>query len=369
MIIQSHESLIKLLNSLNRDIPMVQTELPFALNEEEKWQIWTIQVILDENNYPIEFQAMGEDITEIKKTQKKMDKQKVYLQSIIDSLDNMLFVANKEKIFQVNTSLLNYFDFYDIDELRGEVEKFFNSIVVTEGYFYQNNLAEFIESLLTEIDKTHMIKMKPENALEEKVFSIKLSKLKDDNEFYVVTFSDVTELQKKSENFEIQATVDNLTGAFNRRKFHESLEFTMEFSKRYKDDLSIIYFDIDHFKQVNDNFGHKAGDSVLVELSALIKNNLRKTDVFARWGGEEFIILAPKTSLKNAGKLAEKLRKEIEKFTFQYVKKVTCSFGVSVFDKNEDGDTFINRSDKALYIAKESGRNRVVAMRKKITKI
>jgi len=129
-------------------------------------------------------------------------------------------------------------------------------------------------------------------------------------------------------------------------------------AKRYNTPLSIIYFDIDHFKQINDTYGHKKGDFILKEVSKIILQNIRKTDIFGRWGGEEFIIILPFTNLENALILAEKLRKKIEEHDFDGI-NITISFGVTELKIDDNADTLINRADEALYKAKNKGRNRV----------
>ena len=163
-------------------------------------------------------------------------------------------------------------------------------------------------------------------------------------------------LEKK---LEILATFDNLTSVYNRYKLDLSLEEQIEIVKRYKRDLSIIFCDIDFFKKINDIYGHKIGDKVLRELANFISERLRKSDIFGRWGGEEFLILLPETSKEEAVILAEKLRKNIEKYRFNKIGKLTCSFGVVTLKENDNLDTIILRVDKKLYEAKLNGRNRV----------
>jgi diguanylate cyclase (GGDEF)-like protein/PAS domain S-box-containing protein len=158
------------------------------------------------------------------------------------------------------------------------------------------------------------------------------------------------------------ATIDELTGVANRTKVNELLDREVDRARRYRNPLSLIYFDIDHFKQVNDTYGHKSGDNVLIEITKLINAELRKTDTLARWGGEEFLIVIPETSLQNGVVLAEKLREIIEEHKFEDVSKITCSFGVTQFTLHDDIDRFIERADKALYEAKDAGRNSVVAL-------
>ncbi|MFA6195090.1 MAG: diguanylate cyclase [Sulfurimonas sp.] len=155
--------------------------------------------------------------------------------------------------------------------------------------------------------------------------------------------------------------LDSLTGIGNRRFFTETFKKELDKSDRYKHPISLIIFDIDHFKQINDSFGHHSGDVVLQEISSLISSHLRSSDLIARWGGEEFTIILPESTLHEAVLAAEKLRKSIEEHSFSINKQITCSFGVILCADNESTDDAINRVDAKLYEAKESGRNKVVS--------
>lgn len=170
---------------------------------------------------------------------------------------------------------------------------------------------------------------------------------------------DITERKRSLEMLQKMATTDTLTGIFNRRKFNSALEDEIKRVERYPAPMSLILFDIDHFKLINDTFGHQAGDSVLAQLAKLVSKKTRAQDVFARWGGEEFVILAPGSSLENTAQLAEKLRDAVAKWNFNKVGKVTCSFGVTEFRSGENADALTKRVDDALYRAKKNGRNRV----------
>ncbi|MCF8088895.1 MAG: diguanylate cyclase [Desulfotignum sp.] len=183
----------------------------------------------------------------------------------------------------------------------------------------------------------------------------------------VIAFRDITEEKKHlqtleaiNELLEKQATTDALTGIFNRMKFNGSLTNEIQRAQRYSTPLSLIIFDIDHFKRVNDSYGHLAGDAVLKNLTQLVVSTLRETDIFARWGGEEFVIQTPETTLDGAIKLAEKLRSKIETHDFSEPEKITTSFGVTTLKKGDNTISLINRADEALYRAKEGGRNQVV---------
>ena len=168
------------------------------------------------------------------------------------------------------------------------------------------------------------------------------------------------ELERVNAALKIKATTDPLTTLYNRGYFNHCLKNEMERSKRYGSALSLIIFDIDRFKQVNDTFGHLSGDIVLKELSFLCLAIIRDSDILARWGGEEFIILVPENDKAAIMPFAEKLRTLIEKHPFSIKTQVTCSFGVVQYIEEESKDDFIKRADQAMYKAKEEGRNKVV---------
>ena len=153
--------------------------------------------------------------------------------------------------------------------------------------------------------------------------------------------------------------IDSLTGAYNRAKFDEELKKWVVLSKRYGTSLSLIILDFDDFKKINDSYGHLVGDNVLIESVRLFKSCIRETDIFARWGGEEFTILLPNTDLSNAANLAERLRSKIADYKFNDAGHVTCSFGVANMDLNDDIESFLQKVDKMLYISKNSGKNQI----------
>ena len=156
------------------------------------------------------------------------------------------------------------------------------------------------------------------------------------------------------------STKDPLTDAYNRLKFNEALSSELEVAKRYGNTFSLIMFDIDHFKQFNDQNGHSFGDKVLKAIANLVQESVREVDVFARWGGEEFVILLPQTHCQEASALAERLRTLIYKESLKKEMDLTCSFGVTSFLSQDDQELIMERVDRALYKAKEGGRNIVV---------
>ena len=183
----------------------------------------------------------------------------------------------------------------------------------------------------------------------ESIVNIRTQELKDE-----------IEIRKKAEiALEKAATTDPLTSLFNRRKFNEIIKHEIEREHRYKGGLFLILCDIDKFKDINDKYGHNTGDEVLKTFSKTIKTIIRKSDVVARWGGEEFIFLISNSDIGSAQDIADKLRKLVQDTDFKVVDSVTASFGVSFFKESDDEVSLIDRADKALYQAKKNGRNRV----------
>jgi diguanylate cyclase (GGDEF)-like protein/hemerythrin-like metal-binding protein len=169
------------------------------------------------------------------------------------------------------------------------------------------------------------------------------------------------ELRNSNAALEQLATFDRLTGLWNRLKFEEFASTEISRAQRYEQGLALIMFDIDHFKAINDLYGHQAGDSVLVGISRLMSEHLRESDGIGRWGGEEFLILAPCADPAEALQIAEKLRAIVAAQEFPEVGTATASFGVTFLLQDDTLDQMVKRADMALYRAKESGRNRVVA--------
>lgn len=159
-------------------------------------------------------------------------------------------------------------------------------------------------------------------------------------------------------------TVDGLTQTFNKRYFLDSLDREMGRAHRYRRDLSLIMFDIDHFKRINDTYGHLAGDYVLKQLAFVLKGRIRREDVLARYGGEEFAIVLPEIDHYNAMQFADKIRRMVEQATFAFegtVIAVSISLGVATLDPSVGApDVFIKLADEQLYRAKSAGRNCVM---------
>ncbi|MBL4613631.1 MAG: diguanylate cyclase [Magnetovibrio sp.] len=166
-----------------------------------------------------------------------------------------------------------------------------------------------------------------------------------------------TQLQAKNTQLVHLSQTDPLTGIYNRLKVDAMLEREFERARRYERSLSVVMFDLDFFKQVNDTHGHQAGDRVLIDAAALVRDNIRTHDIFGRWGGEEFLILCPETDEQGAQQLAEHLRAKLESMGLGEIGSITASFGATQLGKTEDAKRLIGNADTALYQAKQDGRN------------
>ncbi|MEW6365396.1 MAG: diguanylate cyclase [Acidobacteriota bacterium] len=170
------------------------------------------------------------------------------------------------------------------------------------------------------------------------------------------------ELRRLVNHLELISTIDELTQLPNRRSFNETLAVEYERSRRFKQDMALVMIDIDHFKRINDAYGHPYGDYVLREVANALRKNVRKVDLAARYGGEEFAVLLPSTPRENAGVLAEKLRKAVESLSFEHdgdPVSVTISLGVCDFRhcRPQDPEELVQMADASLYQAKRNGRN------------
>ncbi len=172
-------------------------------------------------------------------------------------------------------------------------------------------------------------------------------------------------LQESEERYKKLSITDNLTGLYNRRFFTESLTLELERSRRYSQHFSLCLIDLDDFKDMNDSYGHLFGDKILSIFSHILKQNLRHSDTAYRYGGEEFAIIFPGSSLEGAALVAERIRTRLAEYPFNFENKskeirVTASFGISLTTVNDRNiEEIIRRSDKALYVAKNSGKNKI----------
>lgn len=273
-------------------------------------------------------------------------------QEIID--ENLMFLKTdlEGKIKEVSTALIKFYG-YTKEELIGKNPSLFR---------HPSTPTVLFKSLWNTICSKKVWRGEVRNigkdGSEHWVDAIVSPFLDKDGEVidYTAIYNDIND-KKRIEEISIK---DHLTGLFNRRHFDKIYE--KELNNHRKDrDLSLAVIDIDYFKKINDNFGHKTGDEVLIEFSNLLQRNIRNTDICARYGGEEFVVLLPYTSLENAKIATEKIRRSIETHDFNSVEKVTCSIGLAHKEDNDTTTTLYEKADANLYKAKRDGRNRVIS--------
>lgn len=183
----------------------------------------------------------------------------------------------------------------------------------------------------------------------------------------IIVNVDISERVALEERLRIAADMDALTGAYSRRRFFELLHEEMERASRYQRSLSLVMFDVDNFKEINDRHGHQVGDRVLATISELVRGQIRESEHLSRYGGDEFMLLLPETQIEDAARTAERLREMMQKRNLKEPVDLSCSFGVCQFQPGEEVGELIQRADKALYEAKKQGRNRVVVCQRDMT--
>ena len=286
------------------------------------------------------------------------------IKSILDAQDNIIIVTNKEEITNVNKKFLDFFGIDDFNKFIKSKKDIFNFFKEEFGFISKEQISkqESWIKYIKELDEIDRIVKIKDALAEEKIFAINVDYYENKEDYYVFSLTDITKLKEKSNLFEYQASHDKLTGLFNRNKFDEVYSKEVKRSKRYNNELSMIIFDIDDFKMVNDNYSHQIGDDVLKEIAKIIQNGVREQDINVRWGGEEFLILLPQTNLEGAVIVASKIRIAIKEHLFSNKDlRITASFGVSQLLSEDTETTFISRGDNLLYEAKKTGKDKVIS--------
>ncbi|MFA6143831.1 MAG: diguanylate cyclase [Sulfurimonas sp.] len=286
---------------------------------------------------------------------RKMRFQKAYTHSVLNASPNPMAVSNGNDLIEANQALFDILGYVSLDAFKKEhncVCDFFQKGDTNEYLLSTMENLTWIEYAQKYPNREHKAKM----IIDGKVtfFKVNVSTIQFYKEYRTIAvFTDISSIIN-------QSTTDTLTGLANRLHFNLLFEHAINNALRERSPLSLAFFDIDHFKNVNDTYGHLVGDAVLRHIANKVKGSLRKSDALARWGGEEFVILLPNTSLSSAAGITENIREIIENEFFPVAGHITCSFGVTAIHKNENSNSVLGRVDTLLYNAKTSGRNRVM---------
>ena len=286
------------------------------------------------------------------------------INSILDAQENIVIVTNKEEITNINKKFLEFFGIESFEKFKEAKKDIFDLFHEEFGFITRNQMEKqecwlkYIKEL-PEIDRIVKIK---NHKNEERLFTINIDYYENKEHYYIFSLTDITLIKEKANLLEYQSSHDKLTGLFNKNKFDEFYEKEVKRSKRYKNDLSIILFDIDGYREIIEIHKSEIGDIILKEISQIISNSIREQDISARWGGEEFLVLLPQTNLEGAKIVANKINTTVFEHLFtENQLKLTGSFGVSELYENDDEKTFMARVNKLLFESKNTGKSVVIA--------
>ncbi len=289
------------------------------------------------------------------------------IQAIFDNQSSISVLTDFTNIEFASNSFLELFDIQNLDEFFIKYKRFIDIFQDADEDLYTDvknrcisakNVSDF---MLEYHNANDAIVCLLEN---DKIYKINIQDIDIDGEkLYSLSLVDITTMHKERMGALHDAFHDNLTSAYNKSMFDKFLDREYRRYFRYGRPLCLAIFDIDHFKKINDSYGHLLGDEILKVLAKFFMDNIRETDIFARWGGEEFVLLMSETKIDKAKEVCEKLRVGIEHLDIPSLPSFTISAGLAEMKKDESKDRFFKKADDALYLAKNSGRNRVVIFR------
>ena len=313
------------------------------------------------NNYTIDSKEINsnETIIVIKhinnylKEQLEIELQKENI--ILNSTSSLIIEDNAKEIISCNKSFLNFFGVNSLDEFK-LLNKNLPDYFLNKDALLKNNLSEndnwilFLKKI-SQQDRNIQINNKNQ---ETRTFNLSIDEFTLNS--HILCFNDITEIYNEKVKLKKEATIDSLTNTYNRRSCEVKLNELIE----DKENFFLVLFDIDDFKHINDIYGHDIGDEVLRTISEVVKLNIRTTDFFARWGGEEFMLIFEKINIQDVFSICDKVRDSLSNYSSETLPKFSASFGISNFRKDDNFDTLFKRVDIALYEAKENGKNQII---------
>lgn len=282
--------------------------------------------------------------------------------SILDSQQSMIVLTDGERMLDANRKLLEFFGYDSFENFRAKYPCVCHSFLADDRYFHlakvpkESSWMEYIAQLSY---KERLVLIESAEGVKHS-FILEVTHYNDIH--YIFTFTDVTKNIEEQFALENKVLHDKLTGAYNREFFELKSKEMLLNARESAGQIGLVFFDIDHFKNINDTFGHPRGDTVLQTLVKIVSQSTRSDDTLVRWGGEEFILLVSVNSMEELEGIAQNLRLRVEHYNFEEVKHITCSFGITLWRKDEPIGETLERADKALYLSKENGRNRVTRL-------
>lgn len=293
----------------------------------------------------------------INNRQTKSDK--LYFRQIIDSVSDIVYISNNRKIVDCNQHFFELFDEFDSLKEFLKVYRCVCETFVKEAGFIQQKIDNvyWLDYILQRPNEVHKAKIIRHG--QTYIFQLKVKEMQGTKEtLYNVLMQDITQVEVYKDRLQKLAVTDELTGVGNRAACNQALSLEVQRAQRYNIDFSVVMLDIDHFKFVNDQYGHDVGDVVLRVVANTIQKTLREMDVLCRYGGEEFLVLLPESDKQAAFQTAERLRLAVKALTLSEVPMpITISLGVATLASWDTDLTFVKRADQALYRAKDKGRD------------
>lgn len=282
------------------------------------------------------------------------------LKKLIDSQNNIIILTNGRELTYANKQFFSFLGYLNLEDFRKEHECICEFFIEDDKYFHLGKISKeqnWIEEIQKVPDGGNIVSMKDKYDVVH-AYSVNVNNFEKD--LCIISFTDISETIIKQESLEKKVCSDKLTTAYNREFFDKNIETILKDNEKNNLKTVIVMFDIDHFKNVNDTFGHDVGDEVLKEFVEIIKSISRFNDILIRWGGEEFIMILSIKDDNTLFKILEKYRETVSNNNFKFVGKITCSIGAAIYDDSEMIKDTIKKADTALYEAKNSGRNRVL---------
>jgi len=339
--------------------------------EHEKWVVYPDGVsvyqhtkkspIRDESGQIFGVMGISRDITAEHRLKEEFYKQHQYARALLDAQENLLIVTNDGiSVIDANQACYTFLGQATCN-LNGTYDTCINDyVVIREGYVPILKDRAWLPYVTGTSTLSHKVIVKSPASGQEHIFSLTVKKLEIDD-YYLITLNDITTVENEKIYFQTKSKYDALTQLYNRAYIMEELHRFLHRARSANIGFCLILIDVDHFKQINDTYGHISGDEVLKGLSLILQESLRSDDIVGRYGGEEFMVLLPKVNIENAQKVCEKLRSQVERHHFVIDEndlRITISLGLAAFHPGESDSALLKRADDALYASKTGGRNR-----------
>lgn len=310
-----------------------------------------------------ELKARVENHLQTHLLQKKIIEQEKYLKLLLNSQPSMVILTDSYEIKFANKTFLDFYKCTSVEVFRKRYTCVCHTFIANDNYYYlgKNKSDEnWVYELQALPEDKRVVSMVSHIDGHPRAFSVSINGFED--RMYIINFNDISQTMIQQMDLENKVTHDKLTNAFNREYFDQKIEEIIRKNHLADYFTAFAMVDIDHFKKVNDTYGHDIGDEVLKRFVKILQSHSRKHDVLIRWGGEEFLFVIPIRNAIILQKVLDNFRSMVEGESFAKVGKVTCSMGATLHMNDELISQTVKRADTALYEAKSSGRNRVVVV-------